>query len=188
VHPSATDGFKRMLSDGMGHLPIPSEVRVLDVGGADVNGTVHGWVRRILRPSVCTFDVLDIADGPGVTMIGDASSAEFWSGLAESGSRYDLVISTETLEHVEGWRQIVDGASEVLRSGGWFAGTCASLGRRPHGARGEHWPPEGEHYGNVQPDGLIAVLLGAFSGDVVIEYSRRPGFPTTNDLYWRAER
>jgi hypothetical protein len=180
MHPTALEGFRRLLP-----ATGAQGVNVLDVGGADVNGTVHEALSK--RFSVVELDVLDIAAGPGVTMVGDASTSEFWRGLAESGVRYDLVISTETLEHVEDWGSILRGSSMVLRSGGWFVGTCASVGRRPHGARGAHDPAPGEWYGNVRPDELVTMLLASFSGEVVVEYSRRPGFPTTNDLYWRAQ-
>jgi len=39
----------------------------------------------------------------------------------------------------------------VLKPGGYAFLTCASTGRRPHGARGEHDVPIGEHYANIVP-------------------------------------
>jgi SAM-dependent methyltransferase len=187
MHPTALDGFERMLPP----LPYgPGGLRVLDVGGADVNGTVHDVLRR--EYDVDRLDVMDIAPGSGVTIVADAADPDTWDLLyrERSASRdglYDLVISTETLEHVQEWRSIVRGVVRVLRPGGWFVGTCASTGRRLHGARGEHFPPRGEWYGNVEPSELVDHLLARFGGDVVVEYSRRPEYPTTNDLYWRAQ-
>ena len=178
MHPTAEDGFQRMLRNAR---PRQKAERALDVGGADVNGTVHDLVRGLCH--VITLDVMDIAPGPGVTIVADATKASTWSEIGD----YDLVISTETLEHVEGWRTIVDGAARTLRPGGWFIGTCAGTGRRPHGARGEYDPPEGEWYRNIEPSELVNVLMCYFGGEVVVEYSRRPEFPTTNDLYWRAQ-
>lgn len=200
MHPSALDGFRRMISDpvlaGDMHGRVP---RVLDVGGADVNGTVHPEIRRVGDPGA-VIDVVDVEEGPGVTIVGDASTLKFWldieTAIAGNPSLtvpptmppYDLVISTETLEHVENWEMIVRGAHAALRSGGWFVGTCASVGRRPHGARGEHDPGPEEWYENVDPTYLIYELLGCFRGGVVVEYSRLPEYPTTNDLYWRARK
>lgn len=159
-------------------------LRVLDIGGADVNGTVHEIVRlrRAIEPVI---DVLDVAPGPGVTIVADATNLGGWNDRRET---YDLIISTETFEHVKFWRRIVVGAYAGLKPGGWFVGTCAAIGRRPHGARGEHWPPDGEHYANVSPSALIGELLAGFTGEVTVEYSRRPNFPTTHDLYWRAQK
>jgi hypothetical protein len=189
MHPTALDGFKRMLP------PLPydrASLRVLDVGGADVNGTVHDALRS--EYVVEQLDVMDVAPGPGVTIVADATRLETWRELCritQSGSTepalYDLVISTETLEHVQDWKMIVEGAALALRPGGWFIGTCAAIGRRPHGARGAHDPAPGEWYWNVDPTVLVHRLRNQFRGDVVVEYSRRPEFPTTNDLYWRAQ-
>jgi SAM-dependent methyltransferase len=184
MHPTALQGFKNQLLGAYGRLS--RVLDVLDVGGADVNGTVHAALRQ--RHGVELLDVLDVAPGSGVTIVGDATVPEFWRGLLEEhGARYDLVISTETLEHVGGWRAIVAGARGVLRPGGWIIGTCASIERRPHGARGALDPAAGEWYENVWPTELAQALLGRFDGEVVVEYNFRPEFPTTGDLYWRAQ-
>lgn len=184
MHPTAEAGFRRML-DGA-HFDVGERaLRVLDIGGADVNGTVHEIVRlrRAIEPVI---DVLDVAPGPGVTIVADATDPGTWSALTGSAP-YDLVISTETLEHVRDWRSLIWGALFALRPGGWFVGTCATHGRRPHGARGEYDPPEGEHYANVGSTPLSAFLASTFTGEVCVEYSRQPNFPTTHDLYWRAQ-
>ena len=147
MHPTAEQGFRLMLNSAhleelLSRTTPKGEpwrgLRVLDVGGADVNGTVHDVIRRGYL--VQTIDVMDIAPGPGVTIVADATRASTWSEMRD----YDLVITTETLEHVKYWPTIVHGAYVALRPGGWFIGTCASTGRRPHGARGEYDPPEGE--------------------------------------------
>jgi SAM-dependent methyltransferase len=185
MHPTAEAGFAQMIRTARFPDGWYRPIRVLDVGGADVNGTVHEVV-RLRRTHVPTIDVLDVTPGPGVTIVADATDQKTWLDILDPGS-YDLVISTETLEHVKDWRMIVWGAARVLRPAGWFIGTCASVGRRPHGARGEHDVPAGEWYGNVAPDGLTEALIDNFEGDIALEYSRRPGFPTTNDLYWSAQ-
>lgn len=189
MHPTALAGFRRMLDPIVPLTLAPGHLMVLDVGGADVNGTVHAELREAFDADVwsMSIDVLDIADGPGVTIIGDATKDETWDRI-DPGA-YDFVISTETFEHVQYWVDIVNGAHEVLKPGGWFVGTCASLGRRPHGARGEHVPPFGEYYGNVTPDALVSVLGGIFhDGRLTVEYSREPSMPTTHDAYWRVQK
>lgn len=185
MHPTALNGFERMLRAARLSAPNAPMRTVLDVGGADINGTVH----KLLGP-VERIDVLDISSGPGVTIVGDATAPNTWTDIRESFAPlvgYDLIICTEVLEHVRDWPELISGARSVLREGGWFIGTCASTGRREHGARGEHEPPEGEWYENVGPSDLVVGLLACFTGDVVVEYSRDPKMPTTNDLYWRAQ-
>ena len=182
MHPTAEDGFQRMLRGGR---PLSMTERVLDIGGADVNGTVHQILRGLSR--VLRLDVLDVTPGPGVTIVADATKLETWKTIRAEFGLYDLVITTETLEHVQEWDALVAGAARVLRPGGWFIGTCAGVGRRPHGARGEYDPPAGEWYANVSADLLIDVLADCFEGELAVEYSRRPELPTTCDLYWRAQ-
>lgn len=195
MHPTAEQGFVRMVDATFGRIVAMTQdrpLRVLDIGGADVNGTVHGALKGAgLR--LLPIDVLDVEPGPGVTIVSDATDPATWRMLQRErenakGGLYDLVISTETFEHVEAWDQIVYGAASALRLGGWFIGTCAGFGRRPHGARGAHNPEPGEYYGNVLADYLIAFLCANFTGEVIVEYSRRPSFPTTSDLYWRAQK
>jgi SAM-dependent methyltransferase len=190
MHPTALAGFRRMLAPIAPLGPPGSILRVLDVGGADVNGTVHDALRDSLGSELggrtASIDVLDIAPGEGVTIVGDATDYGTWDRIDRDA--YDLVISTETFEHVERWHDIVLGVLGALKQGGWFVGTCASLGRRPHGARGEHNPPEGEYYRNVSPSDLVMALSLRFDGPLVVEYNREPLMPTTHDVYWRVQK
>lgn len=183
MHPTALEGFRMMCEPDVLER-LPRFVSVLDIGGADVNGTVHDVLRECY--SVGWLDVLDIAPGPGVTIVADATEPETWDRIKVG--HYDLIITTECFEHVPHWTRIVDGVASVLAPGGVFMGTAASIGRRPHGARGEHEPPAGEYYGNVDPGSLGFMLTSRFAGDVTVTYSRRPAFPTTHDVYWRAVR
>lgn len=98
MHMAARESFTRMINqiDALGGLEDVS--RILDMGGANVNGTVHD-----LLPAGATIDVLDIEDGPGVTIVADARDYR-------ADEPYDMVISTELLEHVDGWEKVVNTA------------------------------------------------------------------------------
>ena len=142
---------------------------------------MHEWLRR--RCWGATIEVLDIEAGPGVTIVADART---WR--PEPGSElYDLVISTECLEHVEGWTSVIATAAAALKVGGWFVGTCASIGRGPHGATGAPSPAKGEWYRNVWPQELVGMARSCF-GFVNVQYEQDPSQPTTCDLYWRAQK
>lgn len=180
MHPTAKIGFARMMS--VVYPVLPPAPRVLDLGGADVNGTIHASLREQLP--LATIEVLDIAPGPGVTIVADAREYR----PAPGAELYDLIISTECLEHVHAWPLVVETSAACLRPDGWFVGTAASIGRRPHGARGEHNPPEGEHYGNVDPAELASNLGVWFDGRITVQYDRNPDYATTHDVYWRACR
>lgn len=137
----------------------------LDIGGRDVNGTARAWFGEDTA-----WHGLDIRPGPGVDIVADATT---WTAPT---ALWDVTLSTECLEHVEEWPGIVYAASTALDPHGpqlaFF--TAASIGRGAHGASGEHTPPEGEWYGNVDPADLTRELERWF-GEVHVEYNPHPG-------------
>lgn len=133
--------------------------RALDIGGADVNGSA-----RSLIPDVGRWTGLDIAPGPGVDVVADATDRNSFRmpPLSWHAGMFDVILCTEVLEHVEDWRAIVDNIWYLLAPGGFAfitaAGCGPGWGRRPHGARGELDPPDGEYYGNVNAEELCRVI------------------------------
>ncbi len=182
MHPSAMENFKRNWLAAEISIPGP---RVLDLGGQDINGTVHDFIlgRMNFYGQKLTLDVLDIEDGPGVTIVGDARRTDWWNGQP-----YDVVISTEMLEHLENWQHSVDVAHKVLRPGGWFIGTCASNGRQEHGATGAPVPAEGEWYRNVDPGTFVNNVKAYGFAEIQVGYEKLADTPTTHDLHWRARK
>ena len=183
MHPSAMENFKRnWLAAQPRSMARPLPGNVLDLGGQDINGTVHDWLRHRQLPADAVLDVLDIEKGPGVTIVGDARKTDWWDGRP-----YDVVISTEMLEHLENWVLSIDTAHRVLRPGGWFIGTCAGFRRQRHGATGAPEPAPGEYYENVSAEALVIELLPGFA-EVQVGYERLANTPTTHDLHWRARK
>lgn len=169
MHPEAYDAVGRMVKASEFDFEQPIFPWYgLDIGGRDVNGTAREWFPRT------TWYGLDIRPGPGVDIVADATT---WIADKDGpGSRFHFVLSTECLEHVEHWRGIVRAAASALDGYGpqlaFF--TAASTGRGAHGASGEHVPPEGEWYGNVDPDDLREELNRWFE-ETHIEYNPNPG-------------
>ncbi len=183
MHPAALANFQREFNAvlSVSDWRMSTRLRVLDMGGQDVNGTVHGHLRAWLAERLETLHVLDIEAGPGVTHVGDARKLDWWDG-----HHYDVVISTEMLEHLEGWYSAIDVARAVLRSGGWFIGTCAGYGRAPHGATGAPSPLSGEWYENISAESLTIELTSNFDR-INVGYEMN-GASTTHDLHWRARK
>ena len=139
-------------------------VAVLDLGGRNVNGSP-----RHLFPAATVYRCLDIVHGAGVDIVADAGT---WTPDAE----YDVVLSTECLEHTENWRDVIGTAFAALRPGGLFIVTAAGPGRPLHsGITGEFWVQlPGEFYGNVRPDHLDAAMRSAGFVDVTVEQTFDP--------------
>lgn len=145
MHVEAQEGFAAaLLASG---LDSEGEWRVLDIGGQDVNGTVHDYFPH------SKITVLDLYDGPGVDIVADACT---W----EPTSLFDVVISTEVLEHVADWRSILATSAKALDPDGpaTLLLTCASTGRPEHGQHGAPGLEPGEYYGNVDPQPLRVEL------------------------------
>lgn len=124
-------------------------VTVLDLGSRDVNGTPRNLFRDAAR-----YVGVDICAGPDVDIVTDAAELDL-------GETFDVVVSTELLEHAERADAIVASARRHLKPGGTFIATMAGPGRAPHGASGEAAPPPGEWYCNVSPDELEQWLTTA---------------------------
>jgi SAM-dependent methyltransferase len=123
------------------------DLAVLDIGGRDLNGST-----RICFPNANPYHVLDIRPGAGVDFVADAAD---W----KPERSYDLVVTTETFEHAERWREIILTAWNALRPGGWLIFTCAGPGRPPHSGAAAKWELDpGEWYANVSAGEVAAEL------------------------------
>lgn len=137
--------------------------KVLDLGGRDVNGSV-----KLLFPTAARYTAVDILDGPGVDVVADAAT---WTPDDE----YDVVVCCETFEHTPDWPQICATAHKALRPGGRLILTMAGPGRPVHsGVDGEFRLLPGEHYRNVAPQRLRAVLEECGFGRVLVDQRFNP--------------
>lgn len=123
--------------------------RVLELGSRDVNGSVRG-----LFPGAFYLGV-DSRPGPGVDLVADAAKYE-------TEELFDLVVSTEVLEHAADAQGICDTAYDALVPGGVFLVTAAGPNRGPHGVDGG--PVGREYYANVHYADLChwLALFGMF--------------------------
>lgn len=136
----------------------------LDIGGANVNGSA-----RVVVPFVDEWVGLDIAEGPGVDVVADATNLPSMRNVL-GNALFDIVLCTEVLEHVAQYQRIIENAWRLLAPGGFAFFTAAATNgqtwaRRPHGARGELDPPHGEHYANVNVVDLATYLNWLVGGN-----------------------
>jgi SAM-dependent methyltransferase len=103
----------------------------------DVNGSVRGLFDGVTR-----YVGIDFREGPGVDRIMDAHHLEF------GDSEFDVVISTEMLEHDSAFWLSLQEMGRVLRLGGLLIITARGNGFIPHGYPHDYWrfmPQSVEH-------------------------------------------
>lgn len=113
----------------------PKEVQgksVLEVGSCDVNGSLRPVI-ELWKPK--KYVGVDISPGPGVDLICDADNLERTFGKES----FDLVVSTEMLEHIKDWKKVISNIKNVCKSGGIILITTRSYGRKYHGYPFDFW-------------------------------------------------
>lgn len=96
-------------------------LRVLEIGAADVNGSIRPWFAG------SEYTGVDLAAGPGVDLIGSGET------LALPDVHVDLAISCECFEHNPRWCETFVNMHRMTKAGGVVMMTCASRGRLEHG-------------------------------------------------------
>jgi SAM-dependent methyltransferase len=107
--------------------------KVLEVGSKCVNGSVRSFIERYLSPG--EYLGTDIELGKHVDCIVPAEK------LAEvfGPDSFDVVISTEVLEHIKDWRTVVDNIKTIVKPGGYVYLTTCSYGFPYHGYPYDFW-------------------------------------------------
>jgi SAM-dependent methyltransferase len=132
------------------HAPRGDRLRVLEIGSGDVNGSCRG-----LFPAAAEYVGCDVAAGPGVDVVCAAEDLRF------PDASFDVVFSTETLEHDETYADTLRTAVRLARPGGLVFFTCATTGRAEHGTR--RTAPEaclavGDYYRNLTESDVRAAI------------------------------
>jgi hypothetical protein len=128
---------------------------ILEIGSLDINGTVRG----IFKPWTFEYLGIDPQEGPGVDKV--AFGHEF-----SSRNSFDIIVTTETFEHTDKWKEIIQRSYENLMDGGIFIATMAGEGRPPHSAIDENPIRDFEHYANIGEWDLNKTLRDVGFADV----------------------
>jgi SAM-dependent methyltransferase len=91
-----------------------NEKRILEVGSKYVNGSVRPLIEKFVHPK--EYIGVDVEPGKYVDIILPAEKLVEHFGE----EAFDIVISTELLEHVKDWRLVIINMKRVLKCGGYI--------------------------------------------------------------------
>lgn len=125
--------------------------RVIEVGSMNVNGSVRAGLEA-LGPA--KYVGVDLGEGPGVDQVCPADRL-----LERFGPKsFDLVVSTEMLEHVLDWRTAVENLKGLVADGGHLLITTRSLGFPYHEFPYDYWRYEQDDMRRIFADFTIEAL------------------------------
>ncbi len=155
--------------------------RVIEVGSYDVNGGLRSYVES-LKPS--EYIGVDIKEGPGVDVVCRAEDLTKRFG----DESFDVVISTELLEHIKDWRKVISNLKNISKKGGIILITTRSIGAPYHAYPYDFWRYEPEDMMKIFADcEIIALEKDTYSPGVFIKLKKPQKFleknPTDYELY-----
>lgn len=92
---------------------------VIEVGSLNINGTVRDFF------SDCTYVGVDLAEGPGVDVVGQGQDLDY------PDNSFEVAVSAECFEHNPYWLETFENMHRMASDLVVF--TCATEGRREHG-------------------------------------------------------
>lgn len=118
AHPSQMQFIKSVSENLAGSY---TNLRVLEIGSYDVNGSV----RRYFSGS--DYVGVDLIEGPGVDIVCEGDKFD------RPDEFFDIAISCECFEHNPNWAETFLNMVRMIKNGGVLIITCATTGRPEHG-------------------------------------------------------
>ena len=144
--------------------------RILEVGSKYVNGSVRPLIERLCKPK--EYVCIDVESGKFVDLLLPAEKLIEYFGT----EHFDVVISTELLEHVQDWRLVINNIKMVLKCGGYIYITTRSRGMPYHGYPYDFWRYEVEDGNKIFSDFeiIVAEKDELRDGDGIFLKARKP--------------
>jgi SAM-dependent methyltransferase len=149
--------------------------KIIEVGSHDVNGSL-----RRLYESWNPFQYvgIDIEPGPGVDIVCRAEDIVDIFGK----NKFDIVVSTELLEHVKNWRKLISNLKNICKPDGIIIITTRSKGFYYHGYPYDFWRYEVEDITDIFADCIIVNIESDKRNNGVFAKIKKPFEFLENDL------
>ncbi len=149
--------------------------KVIEIGSNDVNGSL----RPILESwGSSEYIGVDIEKGSGVDKICYAEDLIETFGK----ERFDVVISTEVLEHIKDWKTVISNFKNICKSDGLIFITTRSFGFPYHGYPYDFWRYELEDMKHIFSDCEILAIENDNDASGVFIKIKKPKNFIENDL------
>ena len=140
---------------------------VIEVGSHNINGSLRSIVESF-EPN--NYVGVDITMGPGVDQICKAEDLIDKYGI----NKFDVLISTELLEHVLNWKRCIHNFKQIIKPGGILLVTTRSIGFNYHGYPYDFWRYEISDMEIIFEDFNIELLEKDPLGAGVFLIARKP--------------
>lgn len=124
---------------------------IIEVGSCDTNGSLRPFIIQF-NPS--SYIGIDMREGKGVDIICRAENIVEKFGK----EKFDMVISTEAIEHIEDWKSVISNVKNICKPDGIILITTRSRGYKYHGYPYDFWRFELEDMANIFSDCIIKKL------------------------------
>lgn len=119
-------------AEAAARMPFNKNMRLLEIGSWTAPGQEEIICRKTIGPQVGEYVGLDMRAGDGVDVVADAKSMPF------PDNSFEVVISTDCLEHVDWPREVIHEAFRVTKPGGLFYLTTV-FDFEIHGYPNDYW-------------------------------------------------
>lgn len=135
---------------------------ILEVGSHNINGSIRKYFW------FCKWTGIDITAGKNVDIVGN------FNEVIIPHKQFQVVVSTEMLEHDKDWQQSLRRMYALLEYGGLMIITCAGPHRAEHGTRRTTpWcsPDTTDYYHNISKKEFYSVLPHDLFKLYVLQYA-----------------
>jgi SAM-dependent methyltransferase len=155
-------------------------MRVIELGSRDVNGSLREHIFS-LKPT--DYLGIDFRGGKNVDIVRDMSHSTM---LEDYAGAFDLVVSTEVLEHVADWRKAITVMKGICAPKGIILITTRSFGYPYHAHPYDHWRYEVEDMKRIFSDFERIRVQGdpESNGVFIVVKKPKPYVPNNIDDVW----